>query len=352
LYVQILRYIDQVFMNPFLVMLRAKLAILVILTVTIGFINTVRAHEPVLFSQFYSAPIYLNPAFAGSTKCSRIAMNYRQLRMSADNMFTINFSYDRYTEALQGGFGVMVTSDMTNMVMMRSSIGAMYAYHLNVTRDFDVHFGLQASYIRNDLRWNRFEFADPGEPPPDITWTHDLDFSAGILFFSDAIYGGVAVHHLNKPNMSLYSWDNNGNEGRDPGRLNRKYTGHLGIYIEPAQRRPVPGQSPGFFISPNIIYQHQGYSTHVSAGLYTGVSPVMAGVWYRHWLETPGHTNNNTLTFLLGVNMDEYRIGYSYDWSLSGFSDINHAIHELSIAFRFNCAERNINRRIINYPSF
>lgn len=326
-------------------MLRIQLAFLAILLSTMILNNKVHAHEPVLFSQFYSAPIYLNPAFAGSTKCSRIALNYRQLRMSADNMYTINFSYDRYTEALQGGFGVMVTSDMTNMIMMRNSIGAMYAYHLSVTRDLDVHFGLQAGYIRNDSRWNRFDFADPTEPPPDNNYTHNVDFAAGILLFSETVYGGVSVHHMNQPSMSLYADGVN-------GKLNIKYTGHLGVYIDPMQRGARPGDGPGYFISPNVIYQHQGYNSHVSAGVYTGVIPVMAGVWYRHWLTTPGGKDNNTLTFLLGVNMEEYRIGYSYDHSLSGFSDINHAIHELSVAFRFNCPERNIRSRIINYPGF
>ena len=34
------------------------------------------AQDPI-FTQFYSNPVYLNPAFTGSNKCPRIVSNYR-----------------------------------------------------------------------------------------------------------------------------------------------------------------------------------------------------------------------------------------------------------------------------------
>ena len=35
-----------------------------------------RSQDPT-FTQFYSNPVYLNPALAGSSGCPRIALNYR-----------------------------------------------------------------------------------------------------------------------------------------------------------------------------------------------------------------------------------------------------------------------------------
>ncbi|MFM8742085.1 MAG: type IX secretion system membrane protein PorP/SprF, partial [Cytophagales bacterium] len=37
---------------------------------------SVDAQDP-QFSQFYAAPLYLNPAFAGSTNQNRVGINYR-----------------------------------------------------------------------------------------------------------------------------------------------------------------------------------------------------------------------------------------------------------------------------------
>lgn len=37
--------------------------------------SSIHAQDPV-FTQFYSNPVYLNPAFSGSNKCPRIVSNY------------------------------------------------------------------------------------------------------------------------------------------------------------------------------------------------------------------------------------------------------------------------------------
>ena len=157
-------------------------------------VDNASGQDPV-FSQFYAAPIYLNPAFAGSTNCSRAVINYRMVR-SIENLHTANFSYDRFIDRLNGGIGIIASSDQTNMYYMRNSIHAMYAYHLRVSADFSINFGMQAGYIRNDLQWDKFIFPEPGEPSPENTWQQSVDFAAGLLFFSDRVYGGVSVHHL------------------------------------------------------------------------------------------------------------------------------------------------------------
>ena len=43
---------------------------------TIGLTTGVFAQDP-QFSQFYAAPLYLNPAFAGSSELARVGINYR-----------------------------------------------------------------------------------------------------------------------------------------------------------------------------------------------------------------------------------------------------------------------------------
>ncbi len=326
-----------------------RLALLLALLTGFG---SAMAMDPV-FSQFYAAPIYLNPAFAGSTGCSRLVMNYRQLR-SVEDLHTSNFSYDAYSERLYGGLGIIVTSDMNNMVMMRNSIGAVYSYHMRLTGETDLQFGVQASYLRNDISWNNLVFGSDftngqTEAPPQDgnTWKHNVDFAAGVMVFSDRVYGGFAAHHMNRPDISIYE----NIQDSVTSRLEIKYTGHMGLYFEPWQSGAPGGYE--YFISPNLVYQRQGDFSHFSAGIYTGAKPVMAGIWFRHHRSSTGGVENvNFLAFLAGINMGSYRIGYSYDYSFSGFSDIMHATHELSLAFRFNCPQRNIGGRILNYPSF
>jgi len=297
--------------------------------------------DPV-FSQFFAAPVYMNPAFAGSTSCSRIGINYQHRQYGAETFPTAFLSFDTYAEALSGGVALSATTDHPSSYFMRSSVNGIYAYHLQATGEFSINFGIQAGYIRNDVTWGRLEFADPGEPPPENNQAHAIDFATGILAFTERFYGGVAAHHLNRPNMSLYN--------ATDSRLSIKYTAHAGMYLEPDMGH-IHRSTRTYFLSPNVIFQDQGEHTHVSLGMYAGAEPVMAGIWYRQWVNTPLESNNN-LVFLLGIQLENYRVGYSYDHSFSAYADILHAAHEISIAIQFNCDQRNIRRRILNSPTF
>lgn len=300
-----------------------------------------RGQDP-MFSQFFAAPIYLNPAFAGSANCFRISINYRQLR-SIENFHSTHFSLDAPADWLNGGLALLVLSDQPDMYMLRNSIGAAYAYHLRLSHSSFLHFGIQAQYLRNDLRWDSFSFYYD-EPPPEHKWRHSVDFATGLLFYRDIFYAGVAAHHVNRPNMAL--------QAVEQARLDIKYTAHLGASLGSglhqghgrSSRRP-------YTISPNLIVQNHAYHTHVSLGIYAGLESIIAGFWYRHWLESPLE-NNDALVFLLGLHLNNFRIGYSYDHSLSGFSDITHGVHELSLAFDFFCRLRNIRTEILKCPSF
>ncbi len=68
--------------------------VLAIIAIGIGF--SASAQDP-QFTQFYANPIYLNPAFAGSNGCPRLAMNYRnEWPNLTGNYVTYSASYDQY----------------------------------------------------------------------------------------------------------------------------------------------------------------------------------------------------------------------------------------------------------------
>ena len=64
------------------------------------------------FTQFYAAPLYLNPAFAGSARCPRVTMNYRNQWPALSKTFiTTAVAYDQQVDAISGGLGIMVMND-------------------------------------------------------------------------------------------------------------------------------------------------------------------------------------------------------------------------------------------------
>src|SRR5271156_4441203 len=93
--------------------------------------GTVTAQDP-QFSQFYAAPLYLNPAFAGSTQQGRVGMNYRNQWPANDANFTTISAYaDFYIEDKNSGVGAFLPRDYVGSVGLQSiSFSLQYAYQL------------------------------------------------------------------------------------------------------------------------------------------------------------------------------------------------------------------------------
>ncbi len=294
--------------------------------------------QDAVFSQFYASSLYLNPAFAGTSDGSRLTLNYRNHPFPDTGGFsTIYASLDSYVPSLYGGVGLIATSDNQGGLLMKKNVAAIYAYHLQLAHNLFINFGAQAGYYRQDLRWDKLEFANPGQPPPDHETVQSANFAAGVMVYNDRFYGGVSAYHLTQPKESFFTDD----------KLQLKLTAHMGFYLEPAKQRRANTLPFDYFISPNIIYQQQGAFTRVNLGLYGGVESIMAGAWFRHDLDNP-----NTLIFLVGLRFNNYRIGYSYDHSLSGYSDAFHAAHEISLTFEFMSPQQRYRQRIIRCPDF
>jgi type IX secretion system PorP/SprF family membrane protein len=303
--------------------------------------------QDAIFSQFYANPLYLNPAFAG-TQCKKVNISYRNHPWPTFGTYsTYSVSYDGDVPSLSGGLGILAFADRQSGMLATYSIGGVYAYHLNLSDRFSASFGVKAAYYRKELNWENYIFADQYDPfsnnylasqesPPAESMKHNADFAAGILIFSDNLYGGFSAYHLSMPDMGFYL----------PERLPIKYTAHLG-YNFFYDNKSISPDGNGIRISPNIIYQKQNQFQRINAGAYVDYWVMTLGGWLRYDLK-----NNYYLIFLLGVNNDFYRIGYSFDYSLSGLYGITTGVHELSVSLKFDCKRKKSKYRILNCPTF
>jgi type IX secretion system PorP/SprF family membrane protein len=246
----------------------------------------------------------------------------------------MNVAVDQYFPALYGGIGIIATSDYQGGFSWKNHLDLAYAYHLKVTQNLYVNFALQAGYYRRDVHWGYLDFFDNyNQPPPPEDYQHSANFAAGFIIYNHWMYGGVASHHLSEPKASSLSSD----------VLPRKHTAHFGLYLTPSQRRRANTLLFDYFISPNIIFQNQGQFYRINYGVYFGIESLMAGVWYRQFFDHPG-----TMVFLAGVSVGDYRIGYSYDYTLSSFAWANHGVHEISVTFNLF----PLRERVIRAPSY
>ena len=323
-------------------LIRVKSLIILLGWLLIGMTGSKAFAQDPQFTQFYANPLYLNPAFAGSKRCPRVNLNYRNQWPSIPGQFvTYSASYDQHVDAISGGLGGMVYSDQAGNGTLRTiNVSAMYSYTLEVSRSFSIKAGFQATYFQKSIDWSSLTFGDMIDPrygfiyetqeTPGTDQVNGADFSVGFLGYSEKFYAGFAVHHLAEPTESFFS-DNN-------SRLYRKFTLHAGMNIPFNERYPEEGA-----ISPNILYMQQGPAEQLLFGLYGKRGPLVAGLWYR---------NRDAFIVLLGVQTEKFRFGYSYDLTTSQLTNKPGGSHEISVGLQFECRSRPKKFRPLSCPEF
>ena len=134
-----------------------------VLGVTIGVFCTLQslAQDP-QFTQFYANPLYLNPAFAGTARCPRVVLNYRNQWPALTGTFvTTSASYDQHVEGLGGGLGLLVTNDQAGKgTLNTTTVSGIYSYQQAITRKFSIKAGFQATNFQKSLDWSKLTFGD------------------------------------------------------------------------------------------------------------------------------------------------------------------------------------------------
>jgi type IX secretion system PorP/SprF family membrane protein len=301
--------------------------------------GNVCAQDPI-FSQFYANPLYLNPAFAGTVRCPRVNLNFRNQWPGIQGTYvTYSASVDRHFDGIHGGLGFIATHDNAGTGVLRTTnISGIYSYQLDITRTFSMKFGFQATYFQKVIDWSKLTFGDMIDARRGFVYTTNevqklqsksgVDFSAGILGYSKKYFFGAALHHITQPDEGL----------QGPSKLPRKFTAHAGAVI------PV-GDDKGneTFISPNVLYQQQQDFMQLNLGLYVTKGPFVGGLWYR---------TGDAFIALIGIHQHSFKIGYSYDVTISKLSNATYGSHEISFCQQFQCKPVKKKFRVISCPSF
>lgn len=310
--------------------------------------------QDVGFSQFYANPLYLNPAFAGTVVAPRISLTYRGQWPGLVSAFTtVSASYDQYVNDLHGGVGVIVMTDRVgdHGALTTNMVGAMYAFNFRISRTVNISAGLQVSLMNTNLRWDEnLRFPDQinpeygftyqtGAQAPDKTSKYGVDFNAGALVYSDKWYAGFAASHLTQPNVAFYS----------EAPLPMKFTVHAGglINVAEEQRRQSSLGLGTPIISPNVVYQYQGNMHYFNYGVYLDWMPFLVGVWFRNGIE-----NADAFIFQVGVQQEYFKVGYSYDVTVSKLANSTAGAHEVTLGVTLPVPEHKKKVRSIKCPAF
>jgi len=308
------------------------------------------------FTQFYAAPIYLNPAFAGTSVQSRFTMNYRNQWPAIPKAFvTYGISYDQYMPDIKSGIGFMLMHDKAGTGgLSRTHIAVAYSNEIKINRKTSFRPSIQASYNFGNVNVGRLVFGDQlirDNAPTSVEQIFAdpkgyLDFAGGLLLYAKKYWVGISGHHLNRPNESFLG---------EISQLPIKYSIHGG------HRFRIKGT--GYRRSRNELvaafnYRGQAQFDQLDIGAYYEATPLTIGIWYRNLplkSNTFNYANHDSFSLLVGMKYNGYKVAYSYDFTVSQLSiGASAGSHELSMSYEWanKKNKRLAKRRIVPCAKF
>lgn len=303
--------------------------------------------QDVQYSQFYANPLYLNPAFAGSTGLTRLGVNFRNQWPALDQSFIAYTAYaDHFSEKYNSGIGISISGAKESFSNSQvHEIGLVYSYRLRLGDRRFLHAGAQTSFVSRDALFDEVILGTqldidrgtivgaPGDGFDGDSRLRDIDFHAGLLYYDQKFWFGASVFHLLEPQISYL--EANGNT------LPMKYALQGGVKFDMA-----PGDINDYFnntdqersLSFAFNYKKQGQFSQLDIGSEFYFEPLVLGFWYRGLPTKYSLPNNESIISLLGVRLDSgLELGYSFDFSISKFGQrYSGGAHEISVRYVFS----------------
>ena len=315
------------------------------------------------FSQFYSTSVYNNPAFVGGGFYSRLVLHQRLQWPKLDAKYLTTYaSYDKYFPDYQSGVGVYFFHDVQGSNDVRSTEFALqYAYQLHINKKYSLRTGYQVSMVSRYQDYADVTFLNQYDEDGFIQGsTNDLpsgdrvfyaDLSFGGILYSDELWAGLGIHHLNTPNQSLL-------DTHSPlpmkwsfmlgYRIPLKGTGSKGMNYSGSTQAEIS-------IRPIVHYKFQGKADQLDAGVYFQYDHLITGIWYRGipTKRENANQNNESMIFMIGwKKFKAMELRYSYDLTLSKLRAANTGgAHEISLAFLIHKAFNNKPMKRLPCPS-
>jgi type IX secretion system PorP/SprF family membrane protein len=332
-----------------------KLIAIGVLSLTWSFIHAQDPH----FSQFFSSPLTLNPAFTGKFFGDyRITGNYRNQWPSINNAFTtatasadFHIMQNKIASNDSWGLGVVGYNDNSaNGAVTFNYASLSTAYHKGLDEDgmHQLGAGFQVTYANMLINTANLTFEDQLTNSGFTGITSEvfnfstlksnyIDVNAGILYNGSTsdrnnFYFGVSMYHINRPKQSFTGADY---------VLNPRTTFHAGAYF------PVGLQTT---LHMSALHMSQGGASEsmVGAALQlnaTPDAPKPTSFYFGTWVRM-----NDAIIPYLGLEFDDFRFGATYDYNSSALKTASQNRGGIEISLIYT--HRPSTERPVNCPKF
>ena len=300
--------------------------------------SAVLAQDP-HFSQYFSNPVYLNPAFAGYNGCPTVHTAYRnQWPKISGNFQSANVSFDMML-GKRHGIGINYLYDNAANTLESHGLSLIYApvfrvfnNQLAISPAVEMAWGYRKLDTNNRTFGNmidpRYGFVYPIDSAAEKNHRSLFDLTTGLLLTWKGLVTGFSAQHVTQPDEGITG----------TSKLPVKLTGHISYQFNITER---------IKISPAFIYSNQQDFNSILPSVTFEAYGARIGAAFRS-----SFTNPDAVIFMVGYRGYGIKVGYSYDYTVSSLNNKNTGgSHEVSLAYVFKCkkAEQKKGVPLINF---
>jgi type IX secretion system PorP/SprF family membrane protein len=278
------------------------------------------------FSQFYTSPQYINPAFAGDVAYMKTGGATR-LMQPLPNRYIVNslLHFDYKIPHHQGGVGFTFFHHTEEL--SHSKFQLNYSYTIRLSKNSWLKLGLGASI--NMRRTNTADLTFPdqynnygltGNPTAETALKDNTIFPAvatGAVLYNEILWMSISVDYLNLPKENFA-----GKDYTYPMKFSFLSGMLYPINKTTSKRRfsKFGGLEPYSGIGPLIAVTIQDKYLEASGGLAVHIKPIFGGVHYRYQHELKNSSVEYAykgLVLMAGYRQEEFSCTYSYDYAFT-----------------------------------
>lgn len=271
--------------------------------------------------------LYANPGYAGSNNGICANALHRQQWVGFDGRpITTVVNVDATVKALHGGLGLSILSD---------KLGAQYSGGVKLSYAFrwalgpgTLGIGIEGGVLFNTLDGSQLDPIQENDPNivngSSSGVAPDLGF--GLYYHTDKLYAGISANHLIGPTLEF-------EEGGTISEVTiaRHYYAMAGYTWD---------INPTWALNPSVFLKTDAASTQFDINLRAlWKNMVWAGVSYRI---------DDAVVIMAGVQIKEFRVGYSYDVTTSGLNNYSSGSHEIMLGYCYKLKSPVANQRYRN----
>ena len=237
------------------------------------------------------------------------------------------------------GVGISFLNDI-NTAIHKTGFQFTYAYHIFIENS-QLSFGLAGTIFQFKVSDDDFYYKDPNDIVIDGISKGLIipDANFGVNFMTRDYHIGIAVTQLFKSAFQLGNYTNFNDTNTAP--FNRNYY-ILGSYRYGFYRKPK------WEIEPSAIIRFNNISFKKDASEIRYIADFSMKFFYKreYWAGLSFRTSdeilsiNKEIILMLGIKVNNYYFGYSFDYGLNSLSKYSYGSHEISLSVKFGDSVR------------